>query len=145
MNDELFDGEICVGIIQPLHILLLLLTVILFKLLYSSSSFSSSLSSCINDKEETLFLFQPKPLNITIVEKLKTLGDYVPPWFYNQHLFALIPFSNKVCLQFEREMYFHPDGSSFITDTYPNIPEDAHNPKICVLLPGLASTSQDVS
>jgi hypothetical protein len=106
----------------------------------------SWLSTAPKKTRTTVFACQQpeQRLHAEIIGRIRALGEYVPPWWYNQHLFALVPFPNDVSLSFERDVYCHPDGSSFVTDTYPTIPADEAQPRICVLLPGLASTSQDV-
>ena len=130
---------------NSMYLFILLFIGILFKLYFNINT--TCFSSSSEEKRETKFVCQQPEhhLNKKVISGIKGLGDYVPPWWYNKHLFSLIPFPNNVSLPFKREVHFHSDGSSFVTDIYPNIVDDEKDPKFCLFFPGLASTYQDVS
>jgi hypothetical protein len=88
-------------------------------------------------------------LNEKIVERLRhNVGEYIPPWWYNRHLGAIVPFGFDAKLKYERELFFVEDAC-FAVDWYPCNPQHilrGESPlKICVFYPGLGLGSTNVS
>ena len=71
----------------------------------------------------TKFASKTTQFNVQLIDNiLSKVGHYVPPWWYNLHLGAILPFGASPCLLFDREVYTHPDGTTFAVDWYPVAP-----------------------
>ena len=103
--------------------------------------------TCCWRKIGTTFAYRQTTFNKSFVERLLAeVGHYVPPIWYNHHLGTCIPMGSSPSLKFEREMYFHGDGSQFACDWYPYAPcnHELNGNKerlVCLYLCGLGLSS----
>lgn len=62
---------------------------------------------CVDNATEcksTKFYFENNEHNVRIVDKLKQVGDYIPPWWYNPHLGTIFSFGSDPRLQYHTEL-----------------------------------------
>lgn len=91
------------------------------------------------------YAYVETPRNEDIVQRIKAVGNYVAPWWYNPHVHSLIPFGKCLLLPYYREIHIHNDGTSFPVDWYPCKPiTNTPRLKICVFVPGNGTSSSSV-
>ena len=90
---------------------------------------------------------QDSSFNRSIAEVLRVnVGPYSPPWWYSSVLGTLIPFGRNLNLRYERQIFEHENGATFVVDWFPQKLTSADiKPRIIVFLPGLGLSSRNVS
>ena len=150
------DTEVVFLLLIPFAIISLLMV------LYHGSGGSDLSGGGTTDRSSTsrvkihqsgYFWFQPTAKNVQMVNDLRSIGEYKPPWWYWSHLGAIFAFGHDPQLRYEREIITHADGSRCAIDWYPRKPTplsisllangDGVEPiKICVFIPGLGLSSR---
>ncbi len=95
-------------------------------------------------KTSTFFAYQPTPFNEQVVNEIKSrVGDFQPPWWYNNVLCSIFHFGKLLELKFDRQVFTDSENHvAFAVDWYPSRPSaDMKDLKICLYFPGLAQTS----
>jgi predicted alpha/beta-fold hydrolase len=100
-----------------------------------------------SNQDGMFFACAETKLNTKIIDSIREIGLYCPPWWYSKHLGTLIPFGRDLKLQYEREILVHPDNSEFAADWYPRKPSSEKQGDvpfhICLFVPGLGLSSNN--
>lgn len=114
---------------EVLEVVFMIILVIVLLPLLLVAFICFVVSSLCWRKVGTTFAFRRTKFNEHVMQRvLSSVGHYVPPWYYNNHLGTCIPFGATPGLTFEREVYYQSDGSRFAVDWYPECPTSPLSP-----------------
>lgn len=94
-----------------------------------------------NERFETTYVScQPTKFNLQAVSSIeREVGDYTPPWWYNNHLGTCFAFGRDAGLRYDRR-FIETEEASLAVDFYPFQPKaetkDGHKIKIILFFPG---------
>lgn len=116
---------------------------------FSDGNFFGLIESNLQNKFRTTFVqYTETLLNSEVRKRLEAeVGDYIPPWWYSNHLGTTIAFGADPLLKYESEV-FETDHTRFKVDWFPYKPvydrKSSEVPKIIIFLPGLGLSSKNV-